>query len=313
MLSEKEMEDQIASYPERFLGERLLSVVARQFRIGRYIFDLLLEDRHGGKLIVEIQKGTLDRNHTYKILDYYDEYREANPHEFIDVMVVANQITSERKKRLHALGVEFRELPEQLFNQVTDKDSNKPKPVNDNHYLPSATTEMLSPDDLVNKLMEIGYVARQNKESQSLFVNLGGPQSPINKSAKTFKGLILLNPKMQIAFGTCNIEKILHFRDQLMVRKGEEWQRREGVPGDGKRVSLDFDLNQKKMPGKSRIFCRTVNEEVYLDGYIGQLALHDGLYNWEEVHEFQNEVTLSTQDVQPAATTVTAEAPPLAP
>ena len=115
MFSEKDMEDQIAANPERFLGERDLTVVARQFSIGGYIFDLLFQDRHGGKLIVEIQKGTLDRVHTYKILDYYDEYRERNPREFIDVMVVANRITNERKKRLEAMGVAFIELPEAWF------------------------------------------------------------------------------------------------------------------------------------------------------------------------------------------------------
>ncbi len=300
MLSEKEMEDQIASHPERFLGERQLSVVARQFRIGGYIFDLLFEDRHGGKLIVELQKGTLDRNHTYKILDYYDEYRENNPHEFIDVMVVANQITSERKKRLHALGVEFRELPEQLFDQVRVKQQNEMKPVSEESYLSPATTTVLSPDDLVNKLIEIGYVARQNRGSQSLFVNLGGPESPINNHVENFKGLILLNPKMDIAFGTCNIEKILHFRDLLMVNNGKDWKRRAGVPGDGKRVTLDFDLEEKQTSGRNRIICRTQNGEIYLDGHVGQLPLHDGLYKWEEVQQFQKQVTSTTQDV-PAA------------
>jgi hypothetical protein len=109
------MEDQIAAHPERFLGERELVLVSRQLRIGPYRFDLLFADRHGGKLIVEIQRGTLDREHTYKVLDYYDEYREKNPREFIDVMVVANQIPVERKKRLHALGIAFREIPESLF------------------------------------------------------------------------------------------------------------------------------------------------------------------------------------------------------
>jgi hypothetical protein len=115
VITEKDMEDQIAEQPEKFLGETGLCLVARQFHIGSYIFDLIFKDRHGAKLIVEIQKGTLDRNHTYKILDYYDAYRESCPHEFIEIMVIANQISAERKKRLHALGVEFLELPELIF------------------------------------------------------------------------------------------------------------------------------------------------------------------------------------------------------
>lgn len=111
MISEKMMEEVIISNPEKYIGEKGLRLLAFQFRIGSYIFDLLFEDRHGGKLIIELQKGTLDRSHTYKVLDYYDEYKNANPREFIDLMVIANNIPSERKQRLSALGIAFREIP----------------------------------------------------------------------------------------------------------------------------------------------------------------------------------------------------------
>ncbi len=57
----------------------------------------------------------LDRNHTYKILDYYHEYKHAHPDEFIDLMVIANIIPPERKKRLADLGIAFREIPRSEF------------------------------------------------------------------------------------------------------------------------------------------------------------------------------------------------------
>lgn len=126
MLTEKMMEDQIANRPEEFLGERELVLVSRQLRIGKYVFDLLFQDRFKGKLIVEIQKGTLDRVHTYKILDYYDEYREHHPHDFVELMVVANSVPLERKKRLHALGIEYREIPESRFLQSVSADTRPP-------------------------------------------------------------------------------------------------------------------------------------------------------------------------------------------
>jgi hypothetical protein len=100
VLSEREMEDAVAADPEKYLGEEGLELVARQHHIGGYIFDLLFRDRHGAMLIVELQRGTLDRNHTYKILDYYDEYKERHPDKFVDLMVVANKITRERQRRL---------------------------------------------------------------------------------------------------------------------------------------------------------------------------------------------------------------------
>jgi len=115
MFSEKDMEDAIVRDPGRYLGEDGLELVARQYRVSNYIFDLLFTDRHGAKLIVEIQKGTLDRNHQYKILDYYDGFREKHPEEFIELMVLANHIPAERKRRLRAWGVEYREVPETEF------------------------------------------------------------------------------------------------------------------------------------------------------------------------------------------------------
>lgn len=114
-LTEKDMEDLIVLSPKRYINEDGLKLVARQYRIGTYIFDLLFEDRHKSKLLVEIQKGTLDRNHTYKILDYYAQYKENNPSEFVELMIVANIISSERKERLSFHGIEFKEIAESRF------------------------------------------------------------------------------------------------------------------------------------------------------------------------------------------------------
>jgi hypothetical protein len=111
MINEKIMEDLIAANPEHFLQESGLKLIGRQFVVPGYRFDLLFQDRTGAKLIVEIQKGTLDRSHIYKILDYYDAFKDRNPHEFVEVMVVATVIPAERKHRLASRGISFREIP----------------------------------------------------------------------------------------------------------------------------------------------------------------------------------------------------------
>jgi hypothetical protein len=125
MLSEKDMEDAICGNPEKYLGEPGLKLIARQYRVGNYIFDLLFEDRHGAKLIVEIQKGTLDRNHTYKILDYSDEYKENNPNSFIELMIIANKIPYERRKRLDSKGISWKEISESDFQEQFNDDKDK--------------------------------------------------------------------------------------------------------------------------------------------------------------------------------------------
>lgn len=123
MISEKDMEALIIADPEKYLGEAGLRLLSQQYHIRSYVFDLLFEDRHGAKLIVEIQKGQLDRNHTYKILDYYHEYKKNNPLDFIELLVIANKISDERKERLRDWGVSFREIPERVF--VSDSNAMK--------------------------------------------------------------------------------------------------------------------------------------------------------------------------------------------
>lgn len=121
--SERDMEDAIAEDPQKYLDEEGLILIARQYRIGRYIFDLLFEDRHGAKLIVELQKGTLDRNHTYKILDYFDEYKVNHANEFVELMVVANRIPRERRNRLSSYGIAFKEIPASAFSPTKTVDA----------------------------------------------------------------------------------------------------------------------------------------------------------------------------------------------
>lgn len=125
-LLEKDMEDLIIENPQKYLDEPDLKLISRQYSIGSYRFDLLFEDRHGAKLIVEIQRGTLDRNHTYKIFDYFDEFKTRNPHEFIELMIVANKITRERRNRLKSHGVSFKEIPESIF--LEDLATKRPTP-----------------------------------------------------------------------------------------------------------------------------------------------------------------------------------------
>ena len=94
-------------------------------------------------MIVEIQLGTLDRNHTYKILDYYDEYKAKQPGEFIELMVVANRIPYERRHRLNATGISWREIPVENFLALNPNISAKETP---HPYANGLSHESGSPD-----------------------------------------------------------------------------------------------------------------------------------------------------------------------
>lgn len=125
-MTERDMADIVIEHAEKLLGEPL-TLLDRNVWIGRYELDLLFIDRHGAKLIVELQRGSLDRYHLYKVLDYYDEYKRRHPDEFVEVLVVANLISPERKERLAKRGINYREIPEAvLLEYVQPSDSATP-------------------------------------------------------------------------------------------------------------------------------------------------------------------------------------------
>jgi hypothetical protein len=117
MFSERDMEDAIVSDPRRFLKIYGLKILSRQHKIGNFIFDLMYEDQGGNKLIVEIQKGVLDRNHAFKIVDYAVKYQNENPTETVSTLVVANKILPGRKQFLDKFDVRHLEIfDEEIIN-----------------------------------------------------------------------------------------------------------------------------------------------------------------------------------------------------
>jgi hypothetical protein len=171
MLNEKMMEDAIIANPEKYI-EAGLTLISRQYRIGSYVFDLLFKDRHGAKLIVELQRGTLDRNHTYKILDYYDEYKSRNPDQFVELMIIANKIPRERRERLSSFGIDFKEIPNREFADLRIGIENRPQiesQVNDELPSPSSKGGMPRPGDIFSgKLHNLGMRDRSGWQKREI-------------------------------------------------------------------------------------------------------------------------------------------------
>lgn len=107
---ERDMQNLVRQFPAELLGESGLVFQGEEVRMGDFRFDLVFVDRQGATLLVELQRGRLDRTHLYKVLDYADRYREANPGAAVECMVVANEISAEYKDRLQARGVDYREI-----------------------------------------------------------------------------------------------------------------------------------------------------------------------------------------------------------
>ncbi len=105
---EQDFENILARYPE--LIEIGLSLEGRQVSIkGKYI-DMLFQDKHGGRLIVELKRGTVLRKDIGQLMDYEGDLLFPDD-PTIRVMLIGNRVPPSFGRSLDHHGLEWRELP----------------------------------------------------------------------------------------------------------------------------------------------------------------------------------------------------------
>lgn len=105
---EKHFENVLHRYPE--LIEEGLKFSGRQVCVGGKYVDLLFEDRFGQKLIIELKRGIIKREHIAQLLDYEGYFLTAdNPN--IRVMLIGNRVPPNLRVSLDHHGFEWKEIP----------------------------------------------------------------------------------------------------------------------------------------------------------------------------------------------------------
>jgi hypothetical protein len=119
-MTEHEMEDLLWNYPDLLLNEPLTqyrrqaaSLVSRA--------DLVFVDRIDRLLVIEVKKGVLPRGAIPQVMDHYGSMKTQHPDRSVEMMVVANQIPSERKATLESLHIDWREIPEYRFRSLAEQ------------------------------------------------------------------------------------------------------------------------------------------------------------------------------------------------
>jgi len=154
----------------------------------------------------------------------------------------------------------------------------------------------MRPAQVIKALKDRGYLARQNQQQETLFLNLGGPKSELNEIKCTFQGGILLNPSQNLAYGV-SARRMLWFREQVMERrpgKKNQWVRKIGVPGDPEkpnRVSVQFVWSGTGEVNDVRVACPTDTEmgRIWIEGYPAYLRCDIDGYDWDAVERFLND------------------------
>lgn len=112
-LSEKDMENLIASNPDKFIEPGIKLIGRQVYRSGRR-FDLLFQDKFGRLLLVEIKKGVITRDAVGQIMEYYGLLKQSEQSP-IELMLIGNVISTERRSALEHAGIVVKEIPLSVF------------------------------------------------------------------------------------------------------------------------------------------------------------------------------------------------------
>lgn len=118
---EKDIENLIAQHPDIIFPNAGFRLVGQQIKLGKCRADIIFEDKHSRKIIVEVKRGILSRDASGQVMEYYGLLKTDSPESFVELILCANIIPPERKKFLETVGIECRELGINYLNQLAEQ------------------------------------------------------------------------------------------------------------------------------------------------------------------------------------------------
>ena len=118
---EKDIENLIARNPEEFFPNSGFKLLGQQIKLGKCYADIIFEDQHKRKVIIEVKRGILSRDASGQVMEYYGLLKLQHPNDNIELILCANIIPPERKLFLERAGIECKELGINLINKIADK------------------------------------------------------------------------------------------------------------------------------------------------------------------------------------------------
>lgn len=118
---EKDIENLIANYPDEFFPRSGFKLIGQQVKLGRCFADILFEDKHHRKIIVEVKRGILSRDAAGQVIEYYGLLKNQLATDIIELILCANVVPHERRIFLENVGIECKELGINYINQIAEK------------------------------------------------------------------------------------------------------------------------------------------------------------------------------------------------
>lgn len=268
---EKHFENVLQRYPE--LIEEGLKFSGRQVSVGGKYVDLLFEDRFGQKLIIELKKGIIKREHVAQLLDYEGYFLTAdNPN--IRVMLIGNRVPPNLRNSLDHHGFEWKEIPvSELITYLKNKnDDELLSQFNEEETL---TVHYLAPtpikDKSISKMAQTPASSMEQDEFVNKWIN-AYPKADLKFFSKHI-GFCSELRKRILSLGNNIVEK---FGDkQFAFLDGEKWF--FGIHPQSSKVTLapltlrTTDINELSLTES----IRDISEKKYLLGGQVRVDIYD--------------------------------------
>lgn len=118
---EKDIENLIARHPDEFFPNSGFKLIGQQVKLDKCFADIIFEDKHQRKIIIEVKRGILSRDASGQVMEYYGLLKRQSPNTIVELILCANIIPQERKTFLETVGIECKELGINLINQIAEK------------------------------------------------------------------------------------------------------------------------------------------------------------------------------------------------
>lgn len=197
-MQEKDIENLIAQHPDEFFPNEDFKLVSQQYNIGGRRIDILFEDKHSRKVIVEVKRGILTREASGQIIEYYGLLKENYSDSPIELVLVANNIPPERRTFLENVGISCVQLSYSNLLHLAKK-YNYPLP----QETPFARVDLFQPKILYDSWIA-AWIFQGNPNIYDVFnalsdINLEKIHWAVNQHAKDMRvdqiGLIWISGK----------------------------------------------------------------------------------------------------------------------
>lgn len=81
---EKDIENLIARHPDEFFPNSGFTLIGQQVKLDKCRADIIFEDKHKRKIIVEVKRGILSRDASEQVMEYYGLLRKQSPDDIVE-------------------------------------------------------------------------------------------------------------------------------------------------------------------------------------------------------------------------------------